>query len=233
MAISAIDSFEPAGNDKVNVYQFWGKFMKTDVKYVSSLDDLNAIYGDPMDLVKNKTLPKLEKHCRAFIALSPFLTLATSGADGMTDVSPRGDAPGFVAVWDDNTLVIPDRPGNKRVDSMTNIVENPNVGLLFFVPGMNETLRINGKARITDDPALLAPLAVRGRAPAAGIVVQIEEAFLHCAKACIRSKLWHPDSQIERKSFPTLGKMIADQLGGLDADAADEMIEQDSRENLY
>ena len=225
-------SFHFVVRDRV-CYCQWGKLMKTDVKFVSNLNELNAIYGDPLDLVKMKTLPKLEKHCRAFIALSPFVTLATSGADGMTDVSPRGDAPGFVAVLDDETLVIPDRPGNKRVDSMTNIVENPNVGLLFFVPGMNETLRVNGKARITDDAALLEPLAVNSRAPAAGIVVQIEEAFLHCAKACIRSKLWHPDSQIDRKAFPTLGKMIADQLGGLEADAADEMINQDYRDNLY
>ena len=207
--------------------------MKTDVKYVSTLRELNALYGDPVSLAKQKTLPKLDKHCRAFIEISPLLTLATSGADGMADVSPRGDAPGFVAILDDNTLVIPDRPGNKRVDSMSNIVENPNVGLLFFVPGMNETLRINGKARITDDPALLEPLSVRGRAPRAGIVVQVEEAFLHCAKALVRSKLWHPDSQIDRKTFPTLGKILADQLGGMDADQADELIEQDYKDRLY
>lgn len=207
--------------------------MKTDVKYVSSLEDLNAIYGDPVTLAKMKTLPKLDKHCKAFIAASPFLTLATSGASGMADVSPRGDAPGFVAILDDNTLVIPDRPGNKRVDSMSNIVENPNVGLLFFLPGVNETLRVNGTARITDDPALLEPLSVKGRAPEAGIVVQIEEAFLHCAKALIRSKLWDPEIQIERKTFPTLGKMIADQLGGLDAEDTNELIEQDNRERLY
>ncbi len=207
--------------------------MKTDVKYVSSLEELNAIYGDPVTLAKLKTLPNLDKHCKAFIAASPFLTLATSGASGMADVSPRGDAPGFVAILDDNTLVVPDRPGNKRVDSMSNIVENPNVGLLFFLPGVNETLRVNGKARITDDPALLEPLSVKGRAPEAGIVVQIEEAFLHCAKALIRSKLWNPEIQIERKTFPTLGKMIADQLGGLDAEETNELIEQDNRERLY
>ncbi len=207
--------------------------MKTDVKYVSNLEDLNAIYGDPMDLVKQKVLPKLDKHCKAFIGLSPFLTLATAGADGKADVSPRGDAPGFVAILDDNTLVIPDRSGNKRVDSLTNIVENPEVGLLFLVPGMNETLRVNGTARVTDDPALLAPLTANGKTPKAGVVVQVEEAFLQCAKAFIRSKLWDVDSQIDRKSFPTLGKMIADQIGGLDAEDTNELIEQDNRERLY
>ncbi len=207
--------------------------MKSDVKFVTNLEELNAIYGDPVDLVKMKTLPKLDKHCKAFIEASPFLSLATSGADGMTGVSPRGDAPGFVAILDDNTLVIPDRAGNKRVDSMTNIVENPNVGLLFFIPGMNETLRVNGKARITDDAALLEPLTVNGKVPSAGVVVQVEEAFLHCAKAFVRSKLWNSESQIDRKTFPTLGKMIADQLGGLDADVLDEVIEQDYRERLY
>ena len=207
--------------------------MKSDVKFVTNLEELNAIYGDPVDLVKMKTLPKLDKHCKAFIEASPFLSLATSGADGMTGVSPRGDAPGFVAILDDNTLVIPDRAGNKRVDSMTNIVENPNVGLLFFIPGMNETLRVNGKARITDDAALLEPLTVNGKVPSAGVVVQVEEAFLHCAKAFVRSKLWNSESQIDRKTFPTLGKIIADQLGGLDADVLDEVIEQDYRERLY
>jgi uncharacterized protein len=209
--------------------------MKADVKYVSNLDELNAIYGDPLDLVRMKTLPKLEAHSKAYIAASPFLTLATSGADGMTDVSPRGDAPGFVAVLDDQTIVIPDRPGNKRVDSMTNIVENPNVGLLFLIPGMNETLRVNGQARITNDPILLASLEANGKLPAAAIVVQVDEVFLHCAKAFVRSKLWKSESQIDRKSFPTLGKMITDQLSELklDSDEIDEVIDQDERDNLY
>lgn len=207
--------------------------MKSDVKYVSTLEELNAVYGDPIDLVVEKVLPKLDKHCRSIIEASPFLVIGTARADGMADVSPRGDPPGFVAILDDNTLVIPDRLGNKRVDAMSNIIENPNVGLLFLLPGMNETLHINGKAKITIDSALLEPLSIKGKAPAAGIVVHIEEAFLHCAKAFIRSKLWKPDSQIDRKTFPTLGKMIADQLGGLDADAADELIEQDNRERLY
>lgn len=207
--------------------------MKSDVKYLSSLDELNAVYGDPIDLVKEKVLPKLDKHCRAIIEASPFLVIGTARADGMADVSPRGDPPGFVAILDDNTLIIPDRPGNKRVDAMSNIIENPNVGLLFLLPGMNETLHINGTAKITIDPALLEPLAIKGKAPKAGIVVHIEEAFLHCAKAFIRSKLWNPDTQIDRKTFPTLGKMIADQIEGLDGEVINDLIEQDNRDGLY
>src|ERR1700722_9518011 len=141
---------------------------------VENKAELRAQYGAPNDRAVRKQLAKLDAHCHNFIALSPFLVIATSGADGLADASPRGDAPGFVAVLDDSTLLIPDRPGNNRVDSLGNILDNPGVGLIFFVPGINETVRVNGHARITTDAALLAPLAVHGKAPRSGLIVEIK-----------------------------------------------------------
>ena len=137
-----------------------------------------------------KCIPSLDRHCREFIERSPFLCIGTSGAGGRADVSPRGDPPGFVQVLDDNTLFIPDRPGNNRLDTMTNIIENPNVGLLFLVPGFDDTLRVNGRATIVRDEALAQAAVVNGKEPKVGIRVEVEEAFLHCAKAFKRSRLW-------------------------------------------
>lgn len=200
---------------------------------ITETDTLRDLYGEPSDLVQRKELPKLDKHCRHFISLSPFLVLATAGADGSADASPRGDAPGFVAVLDDRTLLIPDRRGNKRIDSLRNVVANPQAGLIFFVPGVNETLRVNGRAEITTDQALLEPLAVQGKVPESGLLLHVEEAYLHCAKALIRSKLWDPESQIDRKTLPSLGRMIADQIEGVDADEADDYVEESYRNRLY
>jgi PPOX class probable FMN-dependent enzyme len=200
---------------------------------IDSKTDLRAQYGAPSDRAVRKQLAKLDAHCRNFIALSPFLVIATSGADGLADASPRGDAPGFVAVLDDSTLLIPDRPGNNRVDSLGNILDNPGVGIIFFVPGINETLRVNGHARITNDADLLAPLAVQGKPPRSGLLVEIKEAYLHCGKALIRSKLWDPASRIERDRFPSLGKILVDQLGGADVAASERSIEEAYRDRLY
>ncbi len=200
---------------------------------ITEADELRSLYGEPSDLVQQKSLTKLDKHCRNFIAHSPFLVLATAAADGPADVSPKGDAPGFVQVLDDETLLIPDRRGNNRLDGLKNVLENPHVAIIFLVPGVGETLRVNGRASITNDPALLEPLAVNGKTPATGLLVQVDEAFLHCAKAVIRSKLWDPAAQIERKSFPSIGRMIADQVAGLDAEATDAYAEQSYRERLY
>lgn len=138
---------------------------------ISDAGTLREAYGAPSERAARKVLPKLDRHCRNFIALSPFLVIGTASADRTADCSPRGDAPGFVSVLDDATLLIPDRPGNNRVDTMANIVENPNVGLIFFVPGMNETLRVNGKAQVTTDAVLLEPLSVNGKAPRTGILI--------------------------------------------------------------
>ena len=194
---------------------------------------LRAHLGEPADLVKRKKIERLDRHCRRFISTSPFMVLATSDRDGRLDASPRGDAPGFVAVLDEERLLIPDRRGNKLADSMINILENPQVGLIFFIPGVIETLRVNGKAGLTRDSALLDPLAVQGKAPATGILVEVEEAFLHCGKALIRSKLWDPENRIDRKSFPTLGRMVADQIGGLDAEETEGYVQESYRKRLY
>ena len=196
-------------------------------------DELHAYYGDVSERASKKQMDRLDKHTRHFISLSPFFVLATANAGG-TDASPRGDAPGFVTVVDDNTLIVPDRPGNNRVDSFSNLLENPNVGLLFLVPGMNETLRINGKARMTTDEALLEPMSVRGRPPRSGLIVDVEEVFFHCAKALIRSKLWAIETQIDRASFPTLGQVFKDQIASVnDADEADRAIQEGYATRLY
>jgi PPOX class probable FMN-dependent enzyme len=194
---------------------------------------LRAHYGTVHPLAVRKVLPRLDAHCRHFIALSPFAVLATSDGSGHVDASPRGDAPGFVAVLDDTTLLLPDRPGNNRVDSYGNIVAHPGVGLLFFVPGINETLRVNGRARVVTDAEVLTPFAAQNKVPSAGLLIAVEEVFFHCAKALMRSHLWDPASQVERKTFPTLGRIIADQTAAMAAPEADELVEQGYRNNLY
>lgn len=172
---------------------------------------LRSLMGEPSDRAKNKVLPALDPHCRALIALSPYMLLGTSDAAGRCDVSPKGDAPGFVMVVDDSTIVIPDRPGNRRVDSLQNIIENPHVGLLFLVPGMTETLRIAGSAQIVQDEALLAPLAVAGKAPTLGLLVHVEEAFLHCGKSSLRSGIWDPAKHVDPANLPSYAQMLMDQ----------------------
>ncbi|MBM3558390.1 MAG: pyridoxamine 5'-phosphate oxidase family protein [Alphaproteobacteria bacterium] len=200
---------------------------------IGDVDALRAHYGEPKGFIKHKQLPALNQHSRRFIEMSPLVLVATSGAgDGPADCSPRGDAPGFVAILDDRTIAIPDRPGNRRVDKHQNIVSNPQVGMLFMVPGINEMLRVNGKARLTTDPALLARMAANGKPPLAAIVVDIAEAFFHCGKALIRADLWNPARHVERKSFPTLVKISADQYG-VDEASNHERAEREYVENLY
>jgi len=194
---------------------------------------LREHFGPVSPLAAKKTLPKLDAHCRAFIALSPFAVLATCNAAGRMDASPRGDAPGFVAVLDDNTLLLPDRPGNRLIDSYSNVLANPGVGLIFFVPGINETVRVNGRARVVTDDDLMAKVAAQGKVPRTGLLITVEEAFFHCAKALIRSKLWDPTTRIERKNFPTLGQVIADQIAGIESATADAAIDQSYRDKLY
>ena len=206
----------------------------------STEDALRAVMGHPMDLAVRKALPRLDKYCKAFVARSPFISLGTSNAAGQTDVSPRGDQPGFVLVLDDNTLFIPERPGNARYDSLLNIIANPQVGLLFFVPGYEDMLRVNGRAELIHEPALMARCAVNGKEPRIGIRVAVEEAYLHCAKALKRSKLWEPGIQRDRAELPSLGKMILEQTAAADAPPADELvrtvdefIEENYRTTLY
>jgi uncharacterized protein len=204
---------------------------------ISSESELRARFAAPSRLAVQKQLDRLDHNCRRFIALSPFLCLATARPDGLADNSPRGDAPGFVQVLGDRTLAIPDRPGNNRLDSQSNIIANPNVGLLFFIPGVTETLRVNGQARISADPDLLARFEVRGRLPKVVILVTVVEAFLHCSKALIRSRLWEEDAKADRKLLPTLGRMIADVVdqntGAATVAEYDQRIERNAREELY
>ena len=195
--------------------------------------ELREVYRPPAPRAAQKVLDRLDVHCRNFIELSPFCVLSSSNADGQADASPRGDPPGFVKVLDEKTLLLPDRPGNNQVDSLQNIVQNPGVGLLFFVPGMNETLRVKGKAEITTDPALLEPLTVGRKAPLSGLKVVIEEAFLHCGRALIRGRIWDADAQIDRSSYPTYGQVLADQIAGADAREIDADEDEANRERLY
>ena len=200
---------------------------------VTNDNELRVVYPPPAPRAAQKVLNHLDVHCRNFIALSPFCVLSSSDADGQADASPRGDPPGFVKVLDDRTLLLPDRPGNNQVDSLQNVVRNPGVGLLFFVPGMNETLRVKGKAEITTDPELLQPTTVSGRPPLSGLKVTVEEAFLHCGRALIRGRIWDADAQIDRSSYPTYGQVLADQIAGADAGAIDDDEAEANRERLY
>lgn len=200
---------------------------------VQSEQELRTRYGETSRLAAAKQLPRLDVHARRFIALSPFLVISSHGGDGLGDVSPKGDAPGFVQVLDDRSLLIPDRPGNNRLDTLSNLLVNDGVGLLFLIPGVCETLRVNGRARVVTDDDLLAPTAVRGRLPTAGILVAVEEVYLHCAKALVRSKLWDDDHKVERRVLPSLGQMLADQIAGLDAAEADARVEDSIKNRLY
>lgn len=200
---------------------------------VQDQGELRSRYPEPSGLVQSKILTRIDQHARAFIGLSPFLVIATAGTDGSADASPRGDAPGFVTVADETTLLIPDRRGNNLCDSLSNVIENPKVGLVFFVPGINETLRINGGAIITTDPAVLMPMAVDGKTPTSALRVTVEQSYFHCGKALIRSRLWDPAVQIERKSFPTLGKILSDQIKGVETADADARLDNSYRNHLY
>jgi PPOX class probable FMN-dependent enzyme len=203
------------------------------VDQITEPDALRTHFGAVDSLAKVKVLPKLDGYCRSFIERSPFLVLATADGEGGLDASPRGDAPGFVAILDDATLVLPDRPGNRRVDSFGNILANPGVALLFFVPGLPETLRVNGTARVVTDAKLLTPLAAQGKVPTAGLLISVSEAFFHCGKALIRGKLWDANTQIARADFPSLGQIIADQTRAIEAAEADTFVEQAYRTTLY
>jgi len=174
---------------------------------VETVDALREIYRAPKGPPLEKVLFALDEHCKNFIAHSPILMLGTDG-----DVSPRGDNPGFVAVQDDNTLIIPDRKGNFRLDSMQNIIRNSKVAVLFLVPGMDVTLRIRGNAKITSDHKILKSLEVNGREPNSAIVVRVKEAFLHCGKALIRSDIWNPENRVVKGVFPPPGHMYADHM---------------------
>lgn len=199
---------------------------------IKSEEELREIYNAPHSSTLKKILPKLEHHCKNFIAHSPFIVISTSNAKGHADASPKGDAPGFVQVIDDSTLLIPDRIGNNIADSLVNILENPEIGILFFIPGIRETLRVNGSCEIIVDNSL-ENLEVHGKQPRSAIKVTVREAYLHCGKSIIRADLWGEKHNINRKEFPTLGAMLADQIAGLDGEASDKHLENSYKTNLY
>ena len=187
---------------------------------VHDVDTLRSLYPAVTSLAQLKVQDRLDGHAQDFIARAPFLCLGTQSLDGTADVSPRGDPPGFVRILDARTLAIPDRPGNNRLDSLVNILANPVVGLLFIIPGFDDTLRVNGTARLVRDPALLESLSVDGRLPRLAIIVEVREVFMHCAKAFRRSRLWDPAYRQDRASMPSLSKIILDQTTGAPEDAA-------------
>jgi len=187
---------------------------------IDSEDALRALISEPTPAVCAKISARLNPITRSLIERSPFLCLGTSDGQGGCDVSPRGDPPGFVRILDETTLLIPERPGNRIADSLRNILANPHVGLLFVIPGVSETFRVNGCATLTTDAALLAPCTVEGKSPKLGILVDIEEAYTQCSKAFLRSRLWEPATFVERTSLPSAGEIMrAVQGEAFDAEA--------------
>jgi uncharacterized protein len=190
---------------------------------ITTLDELEAIYGLPGETSTVKEVGRITPHYRAFIAAAPFAVLATSGPEGL-DCSPRGDIQGFVRVHDAATLMLPDRRGNNRVDSLRNIVRDPRMALLFMIPGIGNTLRVNGRAHVTTDGDLTASFAMAGKAPRSVIVIAVEAVYFQCARAIVRSELWNPDKHVEPKSLPSAGQILAalseDRVGGKGYDRA-------------
>jgi len=201
---------------------------------ITSEAQLREIIGHPSELVKNKTIHELDAVCRAFIAEAPFLLIASADAQGRMDVSPKGDPPGFVQVLDNTTLLIPDRPGNRRADTFLNILENPRIGLLFLIPGKRETLRVNGEAALIQDADLREPLAVNGKIPKLLLAVNVEEAFFHCPKCIMRSDLWRTHETPDPEDLAFLAKAVR-QIGKVDTPVEElqAIIQEDSEKSLY
>lgn len=201
---------------------------------ITTRAELRSILNEPSELVIRKVLDHLDGHCARFIARAPFLLMASADEHGNMDVSPKGDPAGFVKVLDANTLVVPERPGNNRADTMENVLQNPRVGLIFLIPGKRETLRVGGSARIVRDEALLRSLAVNDRMPKLAIAVDVEEAFFHCSKSMIRSKLWEPTHWPELAGLPRLAETMVD-AGKLELSEAEmhRIVENDERDRLY
>lgn len=205
---------------------------------VEGVEALRRLFPATHPIAVQKCLDRLDRHAMDFVARAPFLCIGTQSANGSADVSPRGDPCGFVKMLDDKTLLIPDRPGNNRLDTLANILANPVVGLMFMIPGFDETMRVNGRAKITRDPELLALTAVQERVPTVAIVVRVEEVFIHCAKAFRRSKLWDPAQRQDRSEMPSLLKIILDQTTGAPDDPAemakiDAGLEVDYQRSMY
>ena len=204
------------------------------MEFIATHEELRKIYKTPRptDGPIRKELKALDGHCRSFIARSPFVLIGSSDGAGNADVTPKGDKAGFALVLDDRTIAIPDRPGNNRLDTLENIIRNPSVGLLFLIPGMNETLRVNGRAVIVRDPAALAPLVVAGKAPKLAIRVSVREAYLHWARSFRRARLWDPAARVPRSTLPSLGTMVMEMTKTRYDEAVDQRVEE-SMDKLY
>ena len=182
---------------------------------------LRSLLGEPSDLVRAKVRDRLDHLTRQFVERSPFVLLATSAPDGTCDVSPRGDPPGFVRILDERTLLLPERPGNRLADSFRNVLANPHAALLFVIPGIGDTLRVNGRATLVADEELLAPSTVEGKVPRVGFVIEVEEVFTHCSKAFLRAALWDPTRYVDRSELPSSGEIHRARDPSFDAEAYD------------
>lgn len=207
------------------------------LEIIETIEQLREIYPQPHELAIKKERAELDKYSRQFLSLSAFSIISTSSSDGLMDCSPRGDYPGFIQVFDNQTIAIPDRPGNSRLDSLSNIVENPNIGILSLIPGFNECLRINGTAKIVTNHDLLIRFKYQDKLPKTLILVSIKAVYFHCAKAIIRSKLWQVESQVERDRMPSLGRIVMQQLdpstSEADIKSTEDSLEQNSKNALY
>ncbi len=191
---------------------------------ITSLEQLRELYPPPSDRAVRKEIDHLDAHCREFIAMSPFMLMASAARSGECDCSPKGGPPGFVPVLDQHRLLIPDATGNRRVDSLQNLLENPHVGLVFLIPGMGETLRVNGTVELTRDPELLGPLQTGGRPAALAIVVHVQQAYLHCAKSIMRSGIWRSDTWAGQDELPSAAEILSTHTGLGDAAAVAEHL---------
>ena len=202
---------------------------------IQDAEALRSLLGDPVPVVRSKVSDRLNDVTRQFVERSPFLCLATSARDGTCDVSPRGDPAGFVRIIDERTLLLPDRPGNRLADSLTNVLENPHVALLFIIPGVGDTFRVNGRASVVTDPELLAPCAVEGKIPRLGLLIEIDQAYSHCSKAFLRSQLWEPDRYVRREELPSSGEVHRSLDADFDAATYDEERAEryERREGFY
>ena len=202
---------------------------------ISDLPGLRGHVGEPIQRTLDKQLDHLDRHCVEFIARSPIAMLATAGAEGRCDCSPRGGPPGFAHVADERTLVLPDYKGNRRQDSHVNVVENPHAGLLFLIPGLGETLRVNGRARLARDEALLSILRTKGDPPQLALVVDVEEVYLHCAKACMRSQVWDPQTWLPKEELPSAPQIYRDHRDtpGLTVAQVEAELEESFRTRMW
>ena len=205
----------------------------TESHRITTAEQLDALYGAPVGGSLIKEIGYISESYRKFIEAAPFVVVATSGAEGL-DCSPRGDPPGFVRVRDENTVLIPDRRGNNRIDTLRNLIADPRISLLFLIPGVGETLRINGRAEIVTEPELCESFSMQGKAPVSVLAVTAERVYFQCPKALFRSRLWHPEAQVPRTALPSSGEIMAEIIGGeYDAGAHDRAYPQRLKETLY